>query len=298
MLAPMKASSHVLLVLALWASVVGCAKSIPEAESAHAIRVERAAPPAGARMLRELKAVDGHGCGIFGTLGTYEGAVALLREQARAIGSDYVRITDVKEPAATHECVEKAYTLTGVAYVVRAAPAPVAPATSGSATPVATAPRAVAPLPSRGLPLGKAGCAFGSLAPGSARLLSFSARVPRGSRFGAWVDRVDSTPAPAGVALDYDPAARRIALVRRPGNVAVTVGPEPFELDDGWHEWRILRAADRISVWLDDRLLLLYAAPAPSATAELLLEGDGVELRQVTVATPETASSEPAAPAR
>jgi len=287
MLAPMKASSHLLSVLALIASLVGCASGIPEAATVDGIRVDRAAPPASARVLRELKAVDGHGCGIFGTLGTYEGAIALLREQARALGADYVHITNVKEPAATHECVEKAYTVTGTAYVVRAAPAaaPVlAPAPSSSAAPVAAA--GPPPQPGRGLLLSKSGCGFGSLAPGSARSLSFSARVPRGLRFAAWVDRVDATPTPEGIALDYDPTARRLSLVRRPGNVAVTVGSEPFDLDDGWHEWRILRAADRISVWFDDQLLLLHAAPAPSASPEFLLEGDGVELRQVVAATP------------
>jgi hypothetical protein len=120
----MKASPTVLLVLALAVPHPGCAKSVPEADSAHAIRVDRTAPPAGARLLRELKAVDGHGCGIFGTLGTYEGALAILRGQARALGANYVHITDMKEPAATRECVEKAYTLIGMAYVVTPKPAP------------------------------------------------------------------------------------------------------------------------------------------------------------------------------
>jgi len=284
MLAGMKASSSPLLIAVLATWLVGCAKSVPEAQSPEPIRVDRAAPPMGARKLRELKAVDGHGCGIFGTLGTYEGAVALLREQARALGADYVRITDVKEPAATHSCVEKEYTVLGVAYAVRVEPTPAAAAApSGPATPVASGTGTVS---SRGLALGATGCSFGTLAPGAERTLSFSARVPRGAHLGAWIDRVSPAPTPEGIALDYDPAARRISLVRKPSNVAVAVGPEPFELDEAWHEWRVLRAPDRIAVWLDDKLLLLHAAPAPSAGGGFLLEGEGVELRQISAATP------------
>lgn len=288
MLAAMKASSSVVLVLLLSAWLAGCAGNVPAAQVEGAIPVDRAPPPAGARVLRELKAVDGHGCGIFGTLGTYEGAVALLREQARALGADYVRVTDVKEPAATHECVEKAFTVIGVAYALRPTPVPppVASAPAGAATPATLATGATAALPSRGLTVGATGCSFVPLAPGAARELSFSARVPRGARLGAWVDRLGPAPTPEGIALEYDPAARRISLVRKPGNVAVTVGPEPFELDDAWHEWRLLRAPDRISVWLDGTLLLLYAAPAPTADGGFLLEGEGVELRQVLAATP------------
>ncbi|HEX5100882.1 MAG TPA: hypothetical protein VFV94_15330 [Polyangiaceae bacterium] len=103
---------------ALCFSLAACSTSTPEPQAPETIRVDKGPPPTGARKLRELKAVDGHGCGIFGTLGTYAGAVAKLREQARALGADYVTVTDVKEPAATRECVEKAFTVTGVAYVV------------------------------------------------------------------------------------------------------------------------------------------------------------------------------------
>ena len=68
-----------------------------------------------------MKAVDGNGCGLLGTLGTYDGAAALLSQRARALGADYVQVTSVKEPVATRECVEKTYTLSGVAYRTSAA---------------------------------------------------------------------------------------------------------------------------------------------------------------------------------
>jgi hypothetical protein len=281
----MRMLRHAFLCLAL----AGCASSTPEPQTPEGIRVDRAPPPPGARKVRDLKAVDGHGCGIFGTLGTYEGAVDDLRAQARAVGADYVQVTDVKEPAATRECVEKAFTVTGVAYAVRTepAPAPVAAAAATSASNAAAAPAAGnGELAGRGLLLGPTGCGFGSPAPGAARSLSFSARVPRGARLAAWIDRNGSVGMPEGIALEYEPAARRIALVRKPGSVAVSVGPEPFELDEGWHAWRVLRAPDRISVWLDEKLVLLHAAPAPSVDGGFLLEGERIEVSEVRVAAP------------
>jgi hypothetical protein len=99
----------------------GCAAFAPKPKSADPIRVEKDAPPSGARALGELSAVDGKGCGLFGTLGSYDGAVAKLRARANALGADYVQITQVKEPQPNHECVEKEYAITGLAY--RVAPA-------------------------------------------------------------------------------------------------------------------------------------------------------------------------------
>ena len=268
--------------------LAGCAASTPEPQTPGAIRVDRAPPPARARKLRELKAVDGHGCGIFGTLGTYEGAVTKLRDQARALGADYVQVTDVKEPAATHECVEKAFTVSGVAYAsTERAVAPAAPVVAPSVVDSAGAPPAGSGgQPSRGLLLGATGCSFESPAPGAARSLAFSARVPHTARFGAWIDRSGSAGTVEGIELEYEPGAHRIALVRKPGGVAVSVGPEPFDLDDGWHAWRVLRAPDRISVWLDEKLLLLYAAPAPNVDGGFLLEGERVEVSEVRVTAP------------
>ena len=283
----MRIARHAFLSFALAA----CATSTPEPQAPDGVHVELSPPPTGAHKLRELKAVDGHGCGIFGTLGTYAGAVAKLREQARALGANYVYVTDVKEPAATRECVEKAFAVTGVAYVVGTETV-LAPVAAVVTTPAPHAAAAAPPenggLPGRGLLLGPTGCGFGSPVPGAARSLSFSARIPRDARFGAWIDRSVATGAstPEGIELEYDPVAHRIALVRKPGNAAVSVGPEPFALDESWHTWRVLRAPDRISVFLDEKLLLLYAAPAPSVDGGFLLEGERVEVSEVRVAAP------------
>src|SRR3954467_8334260 len=125
------------LVITLLALNVGAgAGRVPPASSADTVRIDKAPAPAGSRAVRGLSATDGEGCGLFTHVGTYEGASAKLRGQAKALGADYVQITDVKEPYADHGCVHKEFTLVGVAYRSPAAPKPpiVAPAVS-SATP-------------------------------------------------------------------------------------------------------------------------------------------------------------------
>jgi hypothetical protein len=102
------------------AFVFGCGTATPAPAPATgpgaSIRVDKSPPAAGAQALGTLQAVDGKGCGLFGTLGTYEGAVAKLREQAQKVGADYVQLTSVTEPRAERQCVEKEYKLTGVAF--------------------------------------------------------------------------------------------------------------------------------------------------------------------------------------
>jgi len=125
MRAPLRATLSVVLA----ALAIECSGSMPPAQTVNGVRIDHAAPPPSARALGAVEAVDGHGCGLLGTLGTYDGAAALLSQRARALGADFVQVTSVKEPVATHECVEKTYALKGVAYrvqhetpLVRAAP--------------------------------------------------------------------------------------------------------------------------------------------------------------------------------
>ncbi len=113
---PRATLSFVLAVL-----LTACSGSTPAAKTVDGVVIDRGPPPAGARSLGQVKAVDGNGCGLLGTLGTYDGAATLLSQRARALGADYVQITSVKEPVATRECVEKSYTLTGIAYRVSTA---------------------------------------------------------------------------------------------------------------------------------------------------------------------------------
>jgi hypothetical protein len=277
----MKSSSGSISVVTSIALLFGCAQSAPPALGPDPIRVERDAPPAGARALGQLKAVDGKGCGVFGTQGSYEGAVARLREQARTLGADYLQVTDVKVPPPNHECLEKEYTVTAVAYRVQAeaSPASSAAAVAAVATAAPSGHAAEQGAPNHGLLLGANGCSFRDATPGSSRTLSFSARVPSGTRLVVWIDRKSASVA-EGVELAYDAAARHVELLSLPENLAVAVSPE-LTLGDGWHEWRIQRAPDRISVWLDERLTLLYAASEGSGDHAFSLEGAHVELRGI-----------------
>jgi hypothetical protein len=237
--------------------LAGCAGTVPPATAADPLRVDRAPPPPGAKALAGLRATDGHGCGLFGTLGTYEGASAKLRDQARALGADYVQITEVKEPHAERECVEKEYTLLGVAY--RSTPVP-APAVASAATPVAPAPSSAS-----------SACPAG-------RVLEFSVRSSGGARFGVWLDEAAGA-APSGLELRYDSRTHELALVRYPEEKTVSVADDPVELGAEWHAFRIERAADRVRVALDGKLVLLHTAAAADSSATFGLDADGFEVR-------------------
>ena len=257
--------------LTLFAAIVaGCAPATV-AKSADPIRVEKEEPPAGATLLQTLTAVDGQGCGITGTRGSYEGAIRKLRAQAKAAGANYVQITSVKEPYAEHQCTRAVFTVVGSAYRVAAEPhRPVVASSPLPAAPTSAAPaRLVLP-----------------------QSLSFSARLSGGSGFTVAFDAPSPTapstaaqrPPPAGFELKYDRAARRLVLLRQPGAAAVSVAPEPFELDTNWHDWQVVRGAEQISISIDQKPVLTYVAPA-THPANFRLLADSLELRNLSVTT-------------
>jgi hypothetical protein len=258
--------------LAVGAALASACAPPTVAKSVDPIRVEKDAPPAGATLLQTLTAVDGQGCGISGTRGTYEGAIEKLRARAKAAGADYVQITSVKEPYAEHQCTRAVYTVVGSAY--RVAAEPPRPVIVNS-SPLAAAPSAA---PGR------------SVLPQS---LSFSARVTDAGGFTVGFDAPTHaaasttvhSPSPTGFELKYDRAARRLLLQRQPGATAVSVAPEPFELDAAFHEWQVVRGAEQISISVDQKPVLTYVAPA-THPPNFRLFADGLELRSLSVTTP------------
>jgi hypothetical protein len=267
----------VALIVSLLAS---CSVSSPPPHHPGELRINKASPPAGAQPLGPLRAVDGSGCGMFGTPGTYAGALAKLRARAEALGADYIELTLVKEPYVDHQCKHREYLLEGKAYRVHTRPQA---APTANAAPIAanlSAP-ALAPTAS-GMLLGASGCAFRSTPSPTSRALAFSARATK--NFRVWIDVLDRD-APA-FELVYDRSARRLALLRHPGEALLSVAHEPFELDDTWHAWRVLRTTEQLVVTLDGRQVLIYVAPAPTGEAGFRIDGDGLEVRDIAIASP------------
>jgi hypothetical protein len=266
----------VALIISLLAS---CSVSSPPPHHPGELRIDKASPPAGAQPLGQLRAVDGSGCGMFGTPGTYAGALAKLRARAEALGADYIELTLVKEPYVDHHCKHREYVLEGKAYRVHTRP-PAAPTASAAPIPATPSAPALASTAS-GMLLAASGCAFRSPS-STSHALTFSARATKNLR--VWID-VSEPDAPA-LELVYDRTARRLALLRHPGEALLSVAPEPFELDDTWHTWRVLRTPEQIVVTLDSRQVLVYIAPAPAGETGFRIDADGLELRDIATATP------------
>jgi len=77
-------------------------------------------PPDGAQQLGGITAKHGHGCGLYGSEGNFEGAHALLRNKAAALGADYVQIVRVLEPGRFEGiCNARDFVIDGVAYRTR-----------------------------------------------------------------------------------------------------------------------------------------------------------------------------------
>ena len=273
-----------LLVALVVAGILSGCAGTPAPKAVESIHVDREAPPTGATQLQSLTAVDGEGCGMFGTPGTYEGALKKLRKSAKSLGADYVQITHVKEPYADHQCAHRVYTVTGTAYRVHApAPAtstPPAQAVASVSAPGPAAPTASASAPATGLLIGANGCSLRSDDATSSHSLSFSARVTTGAGFALWIEdsKAGGTP---GLELRFDRAGRRLSVIRHGGPDPAMVAPVPFELDTAWHEWRLVRDPDRVSIWLDQKPILAFLAPSASET-NFRLDGDGLEIRRLS----------------
>jgi hypothetical protein len=86
--------------------------------------------------LGEVSGVHGAGCGVFGYRGSYAGAVADLRNKAKAMGANYVQIMSQTQPFPAHNCFVNEYIIDATAYRNPAAPVPIAHAQSVPVAPI------------------------------------------------------------------------------------------------------------------------------------------------------------------
>ena len=76
-------------------------------------------PPMGeAIQIAPLTARHGGGCGLYGAEGNFEGALTILRNKAANIGANYVQIIRQQGEHMTGMCLDRGYTVDGMAYRV------------------------------------------------------------------------------------------------------------------------------------------------------------------------------------
>ena len=94
-----------------------CTASKPEIQGgSNAVRVAKADPGPAYEELGPVSGENGGGCGLYGAVGTYEGAVAALKNKALALGGDYVQIVDVQRPYKAGVCRVNTFTVSGTAF--------------------------------------------------------------------------------------------------------------------------------------------------------------------------------------
>lgn len=115
-------------------ALLACGGAAPEAklaDGAEGVKLGKADAPPGAIEIGPVEATHGHGCGMYGEEGNFEGAYALLRNEGARVDADYVQIMTATEPYSDGKCGHNEYKLTGVAYKVPTAIEPTQP--SGAA---------------------------------------------------------------------------------------------------------------------------------------------------------------------
>lgn len=114
------------LVMAGLASILhgcGTAAVVPLTPEGEAVQVEKQPAPPGSRNLGPVDASNGRGCGLFAARGSYDGAVADLRNRAAEVGGNYVQIETVTEPHDESGCTTGGYAIRGVVFFVSRGPA-------------------------------------------------------------------------------------------------------------------------------------------------------------------------------
>jgi hypothetical protein len=129
--------------------------AVPAAnDEARSIHVGKADPPPGSR---ELGAVAGMHDRSHGD-GTYEGALALLRDEAAKLGADYVEIMEISEPHTRSPPMDGTFIIRGMAYKLPGGSANPSEETAGTSETSGAAGAA----PQVDAPTGAGGFAFGS----------------------------------------------------------------------------------------------------------------------------------------
>jgi hypothetical protein len=106
---------HRLILPILIISIVGCASrpAIINIPGASKVKVGKSDPADNYSDIGPITASDGHGCGLFGRRGTYNGAVLKLKNLAAGFGGNYVQIFTLKEPHSRGGCFDNTYTISG-----------------------------------------------------------------------------------------------------------------------------------------------------------------------------------------
>jgi hypothetical protein len=84
----------------------------------HVVARKSDAPP-GAKEIGPIEATHGNGCGGFGALGNFEGALAMLRNRAAEMGANYVTIMTMTEPYGDGQCRHNEFAIRGIAYRIQ-----------------------------------------------------------------------------------------------------------------------------------------------------------------------------------
>jgi hypothetical protein len=111
---------HRLIRILLCLSLAGCATTalVPDVTlKGSAIQVEARPPGSGYSEISTLRAVNGtEQCDVPPEVGTREGAMATLRNQAAQLGADYVMIFEEQGPHLEVICQVHAYIIKATAY--------------------------------------------------------------------------------------------------------------------------------------------------------------------------------------
>jgi Domain of unknown function (DUF4156) len=109
------------------------AAPVAVAPEAKQVTVAKADPPAGSREIGPLEVTHGRGCGGFGERGTYESAMAELRNETAQKGGNYVQIMTMTEPhTSTSSCFDNRFIIRGVVFQVSSPPAAELPVAKAS----------------------------------------------------------------------------------------------------------------------------------------------------------------------
>jgi hypothetical protein len=297
---PERARQIRLILAFLLVLATGCAGSVVLVKGAAQVRALKEPPREGGKPITVLQAVHGSGCGLLGTLGNYEGALNILRNQAAEAGANYVHITHQKAPYSDGQCRHNEYVLEGTAYRVAGEIADenppseiVTPTAQGQAL---AAPGAIALDSVKSLCGSTTRARAGALSlparpcdylleanqPNPRSLVTLSARLLGKSRYGVFIGGL-AKGVFSGFGVEYDAAAGGLSLARRSEDRKLVTPIKASATNEQFHEWRIARTGRRVLVWFDSQLVASEPAPHEGQEIGLQTEAGQLEIRNARI---------------